>query len=262
LEGVDAEGLLLEPKGKPLACVVALPDADQTPEMLVGLAPGVPEQAQFARRLAENNCRVLVPTLIDRKDEYSGNPTVLTDRKDEKTGKPILGRMTNQPHREFIYRMAYQMGRHILGYEVQKVQAAVDWFAQDRDHPPIGVVGYGEGGLVALLSGALDTRIHATVVSGYEGPREDLWQQPIYRNVGGIRREWGGAELTRLFSTKRAVTIEHADWPQVSGPPAPHDGRGGAAPGGLRTPEAAVVLNDLDRRKAYHSLAHVTVRSG
>ena len=32
--------------------------------MLVGLAPGVPEQAQFARRLAENSCRVLVPTLI------------------------------------------------------------------------------------------------------------------------------------------------------------------------------------------------------
>src|SRR5262249_47602354 len=73
LAGVDAEGLFLEPKGKPVASAVALPDADMTPEMLVGLAPGVPAQAQFARRLAENGCRVLVPTLIDRQDTWSGN---------------------------------------------------------------------------------------------------------------------------------------------------------------------------------------------
>jgi hypothetical protein len=39
-EGVDGEGLLLEPKEKALANVIALPDADWAPEMLVGLAPG------------------------------------------------------------------------------------------------------------------------------------------------------------------------------------------------------------------------------
>src|SRR5207302_8564777 len=128
-EGVDAEGLLLEPKGKPLACVVAIPDADWTPEMLVGLAPGVPKESQFARRLAENGCRVLVPTLIDRKDTWSGNPG--------------LGRMTNQPHREFVYRTAYEMGRHVIGYEVQKVLAAVDWFTKEKDQPSVGVFGYG-----------------------------------------------------------------------------------------------------------------------
>src|SRR5262245_818025 len=33
LPGVDGEGLLLEPTGKPIANVVAIPDADQTPEM-------------------------------------------------------------------------------------------------------------------------------------------------------------------------------------------------------------------------------------
>ena len=37
---------------------------------------------------------------------------------------------TNQPHREFIYRQAFEMGRHIIGYEVEKVQAAVDEFEQ------------------------------------------------------------------------------------------------------------------------------------
>src|SRR5262249_25246248 len=113
LDGVDGEGLLLEPKSKPVGNVVAIPDTDWTPEMLVGLAPGLPKESQFARRLAENSCRVLVPILIDRKDTWSGNPKI---------------RMTNQSHREFIFRMAYQNGRHIIGYAVQKVLAAVDWF--------------------------------------------------------------------------------------------------------------------------------------
>ena len=67
-----------------------------------------------ARRLAENGCQVLVPTLIDRSDAFSGNVR--------------LGRTTNQPHREWIYRQAYEMGRHVIGYEVQKVLAAIDWF--------------------------------------------------------------------------------------------------------------------------------------
>jgi hypothetical protein len=42
LAGVEGEGLLLEPEQKVKAQVVAVPDADQTPEMLVGLAPGLP----------------------------------------------------------------------------------------------------------------------------------------------------------------------------------------------------------------------------
>ena len=65
-EGVDGKGLLLEPSGIPLARIVALPEADWSPEMLVGLAPDVPSEAQFARRLAEHGCLVLIPALIDR----------------------------------------------------------------------------------------------------------------------------------------------------------------------------------------------------
>src|SRR5208283_1392903 len=133
LEGVDAEGLLLEPAGTPRARVVALPDADWTPEMLVGLEPGVPAEGQFARRLAEQGCLVLIPTLINRACTWSGNEQ--------------LDKMTNLSHREYIYRMAFEIGRHIIGYEVQKVLAAVDWFAQCTPTRPIGVIGYGEGGL-------------------------------------------------------------------------------------------------------------------
>jgi dienelactone hydrolase len=218
LAGVDAEGLLLEPTGKAVACVVAIPDADGTPEMLAGLAPGVAAPLQSARRLAENGCRVLVPTLIDRKDTWSGNPKI--------------GRMTNQPHREFIYRMAYEMGRHIIGYEVQKVFAAVDWFSRPEKHPPIAVIGYGEGGMLALYSAALDTRIQAAVVSAYYQPREDVWKEPIYRNIWGLLQEFGDAELAGLVAP-RTLIVDDSRGPEVKGPPPPRSERRGAAPGRL-----------------------------
>jgi dienelactone hydrolase len=231
LPGVDAEGLLLEPKGKVDLSVVAIPDASWTPEMLVGLAPGVPEKAQFARRLAESGCRVLVPVLIDRNDDWSGNAT--------------LGRLTNQPHREFVYRMAYEMGRHVIGYEIQKVLAAVDWFCRDKDHPPVAVYGYGEGGLLAFYAGAIDERIRQTVVGGYFGPREEVWKEPIYRNVWGLLREFSDAELAaNLFYPappapfpgrirSHRLFIENSLAPVVDGPPGPGSGRSGAAPGRL-----------------------------
>jgi len=232
LDGVDAEGLLLEPNNKVLANVVAIPDADWTPEMLVGLAPGVPEKAQYARRLAENRCRVLVPTLIDRKDTWSGNQRF---------------RMTNQPHREFVYRMAYEMGRHIIGYEVQKVLAAVDWFCREKTHPQVAVFGHGEGGLLAMYSAAADERIQSTFVSGYFGPREGVWSEPIYRNVWGLLREFGDAELVNLIAP-RGIYVEVSEVPKVSGPPPARDGRSGAAPGKLASPPWNAVIAEFARK--------------
>src|SRR4030095_1924860 len=166
MEGVTAEGLLLEPDRPPVARIVAIPDAGWSPEMLVGMAPGVEPDAQFARRLAENGCQVLVPVLINRADTWSGIPGI---------------KMTNQPHREWIYRMAFEVGRHIIGYEVQKVLAAVDWFSREnrRHNAPIAVAGYGEGGLLAFYSAAIDPRIQAAAVSGYFQPREELWKEPV-----------------------------------------------------------------------------------
>jgi dienelactone hydrolase len=193
--------------------------------MLVGLAPGLSAPEQFAGRLAQNGCRVLVPTLIDRRDTWSGNPK--------------LGVLTNQPHREFVYRQAFEMGRHVIGYEVQKVLAAVDWFTREG-HAPVGVFGYGEGGLLALCSAALDERIAATVVSGYFGPREGVWQEPIYRNVWGLLKEFGDSELATLV-LPRTLVVEDVAGPQVAGPPPKQPKRrGGAAPGRLAyTPGAA-----------------------
>src|SRR5260370_15189702 len=42
---VHGEGLLLVPKGKKVADVIAIPDADLTPEQITGLMPGVPAKS-------------------------------------------------------------------------------------------------------------------------------------------------------------------------------------------------------------------------
>jgi dienelactone hydrolase len=236
VRGVRSEGLLLVPKrSRAVADVVALPDADQTPEQLVGLAPGISPEAQFARRLAESGCRVIVPALVDRSDTFSA----------------IGARGTNQPHREFLYRPAFEMGRHVIGYEVQKILAAVDWFAREAGsrQTAIGVAGYGEGGLLALYAAALDTRIDSALVSGYFDSRQDLWQEPIYRNVFALLDEFGDAELASLVAP-RALIVEACRAPAVVGPPPPHEGRNAsAAPGRLVTPSVATLQGELDRAR-------------
>lgn len=233
LDGVWGEGLLLEPKKKPVASAIALPDADQTPEQLAGLAAGVKQDAQFARRLVENGFRVVVPVLVNRSDRWSGNAAIA---------------WTNQPHREWIYRQAYHMGRHIIGYEVQKILAVVDWL-QQRSGPEgkIGVAGYGEGGLLAFYAAAVDPRIDACLVSGYFDSRQHTWKEPIYRNVWGLLREFGDAEIATLIAP-RGLIVEHSEAPAVRGPPAVRPGRrGGAAAGALHTPDFASVQGEFAR---------------
>ena len=235
LKGVDGEGLLLEPQGPARANVVALPDCDWTPEMLAGLAAGVPPRAQFARRLAENGCRVVIPALIDRRDTHSGYPWLV---------------LTNQPHREFIYRAAFQVGRHIIGYEVQKILSVVDWFDSGSGgrRLRVGVIGYGEGGLLALHAAAADTRVDAAAVCGYFGPREQIWQEPIYRNLFGVLEEFGDAELAALVAP-RTLVVEACRHPQVDGPPPRGPRRIGGAAGRLRTPPPAAVAAEFERAR-------------
>lgn len=239
-EGVFGEGLLLQPKGRPVARIVAVPDSDQTPEMIAGLAPGVPTESQFARRLAENGCQVLVPTLIDRKDTWSGNEKIK--------------RFTNLPHREWIYRQAFEMGRHIIGYEVEKVLAAADWFEAEESRvqgpkSKVGVAGYAEGALIAFYAAALDPRIDAALVSGYFDNRDGVWAEPIYRNVFNLLHEFGDAEIASLVAP-RSLVVEHSESPLIDGPPKAQPGRGGAASGKWRTPEFNTVDYEVNRARA------------
>jgi dienelactone hydrolase len=220
LENVFGEGLLLQPRRPPFAQVIALPDADQTPEQIAGLAAGVAPEAQFARRLAENGFEVIVPVMIDRTARWSGHPDI---------------RVTDQPHREWIYRQAFHMGRHVIGYEVQKVLAVVDWFKQRNSSLKVGVAGYAEGGLVAFYAAAVDTRIDAALVSGYFDSRQNVWSEPIYRNVWGLLREFGDAELATLIAP-RGLVVEYSTVPDIPG-----------NKGSLKTPAFDSVKPQFDR---------------
>lgn len=231
LPGIDGEGLLLEPKEKATANVVAIPDALWTPEQIAGLTKD--DKLAFAQRLAEHGCRVVVPVLIDRNDNLSGS---------EK-----LKRATNLPHREFVHRMAYEMGRTLVGYEVQKVLAAVDWFQTQDNKLPVGIMGVGEGGRVALYAAALDPRVRALHVACAFGPRETVHDEPLDRNLWTNVLTYGDAEVASLVSGARdvlnRVTIyprpgveekkgTESTWPEWAGPNT--KGPKQAAPGGIK----------------------------
>ena len=213
------------------AHVIALPDVEQTPEALAGLAPGVPEISQFARRLAESGCRVMIPTLIGRgvsrrQSVYGGWGADLT-------------------HREYLQRPAFEMGRGILAYEVQTLLALVDWIEkhQGKERRPIGVMGYGDGGMLALYAGAVDTRIDAVGVSGYFGPREGIWEEPIDRNVFGLLEQFGDAELATLIAP-RSLVIE-----ATVGPEDTFESRG-AAPSRRIGPDPGRTYQETQRARA------------
>lgn len=242
LPGIEGEGLLLDPPRKPVVSVIIIPDADQTPEQLAGLIPGVAEEYQLARRLAENGCRVIVPVLINRRDDHAGNAR--------------LNKWTNLSHREFVHRMMYEMGRTLTGMEVQKILAAADWFCREKDHPPLGVVGLGEGGLLALLSGAIDTRFRVVYPIGYSGPYLGTTREPLDRNAWGLLREFGLAELTHLVAP-RVIASDPGPIPPATILNPQRSGRSGAAPGQFRqTPDGLIEAVQKDSVSLYERLVN------
>lgn len=184
---LTGEGVLLEPAGEPRCQVVALPNFGLEPEQLAGLAPGLPLEEQWARRWATAGCAVLVMPVLDRTSTWS---------------RTLGVRPSALSHREYIYRMSYQMGRHLIGYEVEKVLAAVDWMTRHAPGIPIGVAGEGDGGMLALFAAALDDRLRSVAVNGYEAPDETVWQQPLDRNVFGLLRYANRAKLRQMIEPR------------------------------------------------------------
>lgn len=245
LAGVFGEGLLLQPQSPPVARIVAIPDASWTPETLAGIEDRPPANAQFARRLAENGCQVVVPTLIDRTSRWTDLPGV---------------HRTNLPHREFLYRMSYELGRHLVGYEIQKVLSVVDFFETlNRGQPaPVGIIGYGEGGLLTLYAAAIDKRISSVVVSGYFQEREGLWQETIDRSVWALLREFGDAEIAGLIAPRRLI-VEASRGPEVSGqPPASEPNANRAASGRLISPSIDSVRLEFGRVRGSYDMLGAT----
>ena len=152
-----------------------------------------------------------------------------------------------QSRREVIYRRAFPLGRHLIGLEAQKVMAAVDFF---KAQPPdaagrivkIGIAGYAEGGLLALYAAALDPRIDAVLVSGYFDSRQAVWEEPLDRNLFGLLREFGDAELASLVAP-HSLVIEYSPLPG-------NDAGPDAASGKLSTPDSNSVETEFERARA------------
>jgi len=192
IDGITGTGLLLLPSdATPLVGdVIALPDADQNPEDIAAGAP-LKKTSAYAQSLADAGYRVLVPLLINR-DEH----------------------LYKMPNREWLHRPAYILGRTLAGIEVQKILAGIDALrAGNSTDSPLGVIGWGEGGRLALYAGALDQRIDTTCVAGYFGDRKMVWNEPADRTVFGLLREFGDGEIASLIAP-RSLIIEAGPSPE------------------------------------------------
>ena len=224
---VFGEGLLIEPSTDPKATIVLIGDADQTPEQLCGVGEATMAGHGIAARLARSGCRVLVVAITNRAVEPRNGRAKLTTR-------------------EYLHRSAFEMGRTLRGYEIELVlTGAVAVSAQEYDTPPRrlpqAIIGYGEGGLIALEAAALEPRFSAVLVSGAFEKRENTWKQPLDRNVFGLLQRFGNAELAALIAP-RPLVIEASAFPNVSIP----SGTGGA-PGALITPPFDEVKAEVEK---------------
>jgi dienelactone hydrolase len=181
---VDGVGLLLQPdQGEPIADVIAIPEAAGSPEHLAGIESGKSAlKGSYAARMASHGCRVLVPSLINR------------------------GQTHKLSTREWLHRPAWELGRTLAGYEVQIILAGLDCL--ERSAPggrKTVVIGWGEGGRFALYAAALDERFDGALVSGYFGPRAEVWNETADRNVFGLLCGHSDAEIASLIAPRPLV---------------------------------------------------------
>ena len=219
-EGVDATGLLVVPSGEVRFHAVVVPDAGEVPERLCGFDAS---SSRVALELASQGGVVVVPNVVQRTREARNGRAKLTDQ-------------------EFLYRTAFVLGRHVIGYQVQEIVSAFQALRKTYGERPSLAVGYGEGGLLALYATAVDTNIKAACVSGHFGPREQIWTEPIHRNVHGLLNRFGDAQLAALIAP-RSLVIDAVPFDKIE-----ILGEGGA-PGTLIGPSVELAEAEAYRAK-------------
>ncbi len=232
----QVEGLMTTGKG---LCIL-VPDCGTTPEAMYGITAQLPPERQYANRLAASGFNVLALALTDRE---AGQ--VMPE-----------GRSSKFSRREVLWRAGFEMGRTLLGYEVQKVLATVQAFRGEVDYLPTNtyLVGSGEGGLIALLVAALDERFDWVAVEGAFAPLDASWEQPIDRTVFGLLREFSMADIAAMIAP-RPVIILNDGWPAVTLTDA-----GGGAPGKIAAPDLQLV--EAERKKLETRLQSYPPTSG
>ncbi len=234
---IHAEGIYLRPQNVPMEkCVVFLFDADFSTQQLQerNYALRFIEWFNVAERYAASGIHVFIPQLINRSVGFRSLARGRTDLTD----------------REYIYRQAFEMGRHIIGYEVQTVRSLID--VLDGRLEALGVLGFGNGGALALYAGALDTRIDVIGVSSVFDSRQNLWQEPIDCNVWGRLDEFGDAEIASLIAPRSLVIDFGQDLhysPRTFVPPA--DILRIAGPGQYHVPNRKSAFAEVERVRQF-----------
>ncbi len=124
---VDATGLYVRPKqGPDKFRAIVIPDAMFAPEHLVSLYVTKAGIAPWGAQLAAAGGEVIVTTPVSRQREARKGRAIMTDQ-------------------EYLYRSAFELGRHVLGYQVNETLAAIDALSgtSKTDLPTI-VIGWGE----------------------------------------------------------------------------------------------------------------------
>ncbi len=197
-------------------------------------------------RLARMGAVVSRIALIDRNTDYSGHPDI---------------KQTNMTHREYVYRLGFNMGRHIIGYEVERTLAFINLVNEQRQltesDSPVILVGVGEGAVIAQYVAALaPDSVDAVILHGYFSTRENVWEEPIYRNVWKQLTEFGDAEIASLIAPTPLI-IEAGKAPEIDGPPVPKPGQAKiAAPGVIDSPRLKDVRKEFERAKGYYTKAN------
>jgi len=227
LEGLTSEGLYLTPLGdfekvNDAPFMVLLPDAGDTPEDLVGLTNNLPPAKQIGLRFALTGFRLLIPAVINR-ERYEGP---------SKDDKRLI--KSQQSHREWIYRQAFQMGRHPIGYEVETAIAAAGAFHHLFPGAQVTVAGYGSGGRAALYAAAVSDTIEHAFVSGAFQSRRRAWSEPIDHNLFGLLPEFSDAAVAAMIYP-RPLLVEHTTFPEFQ-----------SKKGSLETPEYGEVTAELE----------------
>jgi len=238
LEGSTARGFWMgHREGRSGHLVIVIPDGDVALHDLLGPVPETRSRSAAATRalaceLWSSGADVVVMQTIGRTAEKRRGRVELTDQ-------------------EYVYRMTAVLGRHPVGLDILNLRALIDGWEAVRgdalgpDAAPqspagsstgvrVGVVGHGDGGLVALLAAAIDPRIEVTMASGIWGNWEDLWRQPIGRNLFGLMSEFGEGGVVAMIAPRKVI-LERA-WGQPLLVDAP-----GAAPGHWQVPTATEV---------------------
>jgi cephalosporin-C deacetylase-like acetyl esterase len=186
-EGLAARGLLFTPRssGKKPATITC-PDADTWPERL----------AQTSS-LLDGRSIVFVQQSIERLVDH-----------------PYCKKTRGKDRRWILYRLGYVVGWTMPGLDVQDTLAAVEFLAthKDVDTGKISIVGNGQGGMTALLTAALDSRISEVTVSDYFDCRNRCWAEPVDRRLRNQLLEFGDAELAALIAPRRLTIKASAEF--------------------------------------------------